>query len=101
MTWQSQLTVNKTPTLLMVVRTLWDASEDRSLTPEVQPKYFIWTNAQQGKTITSGFGKYKLPADLQPGFYEVRSAATSLNSDAAAYRVPFVIPESCFKGGKK
>ncbi|GAA3995144.1 hypothetical protein GCM10022631_01600 [Deinococcus rubellus] len=100
-TWQPRLIVNKTPTLLMVVRTLWDASEGRTLKPDTEPKYFIWTQAQQGQTLNSAFGKYPLPADLEPGFYEIRSAATSPNSDAAAYRVPFVIPESCFKRGGK
>jgi len=100
-TWQPRLTVRQTPTLLMVARTLWDASEERTLIPETTPKYFIWTAQQQGQTLVSSYGRYNLPADLEPGFYEVRSAATALNSDAAAYRVPFVIPETCFKGGKK
>lgn len=96
--WHPQLIVQRTPTLLMTVRTLWDVSDERTIVPEIDPKYVVWLDTQRGQTIVSRFGAFKLSTDLGAGLYEVRRASTALNSDAAAYWVPFVIPESCFKG---
>ena len=99
-TWLPALTVERTPTLLMVARTLWDVSEDRTVVPDKEPRYFVWMDAQRGQTLSSA-ARYTLPKTLNPGLYEIHSAATATDSGASAYRVPFVIAESCFKDVKK
>ncbi|AWN23994.1 hypothetical protein DKM44_12770 [Deinococcus irradiatisoli] len=97
--WKPTLEISRAPTLLLLARTLWDVEDERTIRPEQTPKYLIWLSIQQGQTL-SGETTYTLPADLPVGLYEVRSAATAMNSDAAVYRVPFVIAASCFKKGK-
>lgn len=94
--WQSQLTVHRAPSLLAVSRTLWDQSRQTTALPDQQLDFFIWLPQDQGRALTRT-SLFRLPPTLPVGMYEVRVAASSFNSDAAAYRVPFVIAESCFK----
>ena len=97
--WTSRLTVNRTPTVILFARTLWDSGAQNTLIPDEEPDYFVWTEAVQGEPITRP-SHYKLPDTLKTGMYEIRVGASSMNSDAATYAVPFVIAESCFGGAK-
>lgn len=96
--FRPRLIVDRVPTLLVVARTLWNVSEQRTLVPEVQPKFFIWTEEERGQGVSRAI-RYQLPKTLPVGLYEVRGAATAFNSDASTYRVPFVIAASCFQKG--
>lgn len=96
--WRPRLTVRRAPTLLVVVRTLWTVGDQRTLVPDTQPEFYVWNAQEEGQPI-SRLARYTLPRDLQVGLYEIRAAATAFNSDAASYRVPVVIAESCFKKG--
>ncbi|MCD0164869.1 hypothetical protein IHN32_00325 [Deinococcus sp. 14RED07] len=92
--YQPRLTVTRTPALIVVVRTLWDVAEQRTLVPERTPSYFVWTDQDRGQSVQRTV-RYPLPDDLLPGLYEVRGATAALNSEATAYVVRFAIPESC------
>ena len=92
--WTPKLIVTRAPTLLVVARTVWSVPEQRTALPETDPKYFVWTELEQGKPVARPT-RLTLPADLKPGPYEIRSAATSFNTDAATYRVPFVVLSGC------
>lgn len=95
--WMPKLVVTRAPTLLVVARTVWSVPDQRTAVAETEPKYFVWTELEKGKPVARP-ARLTLPDDLKPGPYEIRSAATSFNSDAATYRVPFVV-KTC--GGTK
>lgn len=98
-TYRPRLIVTRVPSLIVVARTLWSTGDQRTIVPDRTPSFFVWTEQEQGMPV-SRVVSYRLPGALPPGLYEIRGAATAMNSDAAAYRVPFVIAESCFaKGG--
>lgn len=78
----------------MVARTLWDVAEQRTIVPDRDPSYFVWTDQEQGQPVQRTV-RFPLPKTLAVGNYEVRGGASGLNTTAATYRVPFVIPESC------
>lgn len=99
LTWRPALRVTRTPTLLAVSRTLWDSINRRTIVPDSQLDFFVWTEADTGELVSRP-SMYRVPPGLPAGLYEVRVAATSFNSDASAYRVPFVVPETCFRGAK-
>ncbi len=96
-TYELALSVRSAPALLIVARTLWDTNAGRTIVPETMPSYFVWTEAERAKAINKTV-KYRLPELLPAGLYEIHGAATSFNSDSAAYRVPVVVREC--KGGK-
>lgn len=96
MSWNYKLIVNRAPTMLAVGLTLWDVSKQTTIEPDQQLDFLIWTHEEQGETLVRP-ARFTLPDNLPVGLYEVRGAATAFNSDSAAYRVPFVIPETCFK----
>lgn len=99
-TYRPRLIVTRVPALIVVARTLWGVSEQRTIVPDTDPKFFVWSEQEKGQPV-SRIVTYQLPATLPVGLYEIRGAASGLNSDAESYRVPFVIAESCFKKGAK
>lgn len=94
--WKSTLQVNRTPAVLAVSRTLWDASRQTTVQPDAALDFFVWTDAERGDTL-SRVNKLPIPSDLIAGLYELRVGASAFNSDSAVYRVPFAIPTTCFK----
>ncbi|MCD0160047.1 hypothetical protein IHN63_01875 [Deinococcus sp. 6YEL10] len=98
-TYRPRLIVTRVPSLIVVARTLWSTGDQRTIVPDRDPSFFVWTEQERGAPVTRVVA-YRLPTGLPPGLYEIRGAATALNSDAAAYRVPFVIAESCFAKGR-
>jgi hypothetical protein len=95
--WTPTLTVTRAPTVLAVSRTIWDVTRHVTVQPDSQLDFFVWTEPERGEVITRPT-TVDVPPDLAAGLYEVRVGASSFNSDASAYRVPFVVPESCFRG---
>lgn len=91
--WTPELHVRRAPTLLIVARTVWDVEGRRTLYPEKEPSFFVWTELEDGKAIARPT-EATVP-DLPPGAYEIRTAATGFNSEPATYRVPFVIKPGC------
>lgn len=96
--WRSEFTVRDAPTVLRVVRNLFDVDEQRIVTFDQQPNWITWMLEDNGKLFTFE-GSYPLPRDLKAGMYELRNSAGSNVSTVDAYRVPFVIAETCFKKG--
>lgn len=92
--WQSKLIVTHAPTLLVLARSVWSVNEQRTIKPDENPKYFVWTELETGKPVAPPI-RYTLPDDLPPGHYEIRVGASSHNTEAQAYRVPFVVEEGC------
>jgi hypothetical protein len=97
--WNPSLRVTRVPTVLAVSRTLWDVTNRRTLQPDSQLDFFVWTETDKGE-IVSRPTFFKVPLSLPAGFYEVRAGASAFNSDAAAYRVPFVVKDTCHLGVK-
>lgn len=96
--WRPSLRVTRVPTVLAVSRTIWDVTNRRTLQPASTLDFFVWTERDQGETVSRPT-RFRLPTELPAGLYEVRVGASAFNSDAAAYRVPFVVKEGCFRGG--
>lgn len=99
--WRSEFVINDAPAVLRVARNLYDVDEQKVVTFDQNPNWLNWMAEDIGKTFTFE-GSYPIPANLDPGMYELRTSAGSNISTVDAYRVPFVIPETCFtKGAKK
>lgn len=98
--FRPSLIVTRAPALIILARTLWSVAEQRTLVPDLQPKYFVWTEEMVGQP-SSRTVKFRLPRDLPVGRYEIRGAAGAMNSDAAAYRVPVAIAETCLTKGAR
>lgn len=98
LTWHPQLVVRRAPTVLAIARSIWDVTRGMTVVPDGDLDFFVWTDRDVGEQVKTS---RSMPVPLlPPGVYEVRAGATAFNSDAAAYRVPFVIPGSCAgKGG--
>lgn len=94
--WRSEFTVNVAPVALRVTRNLYDVDEQKIVTFDAAPGWITWMREDIGKSFTFE-GSYPLPKTLDPGMYELRTAAGSNVSSVDAYRVPFVIAEDCFK----
>lgn len=98
--WRPSLRVTRVPTMLAVSRTVWDVTGRRTIQPASTLDFFVWTEKDEGETINRPT-RFLLPPRLPAGLYEVRVGATAFNSDASAYRVPFVVPTACFRGGNR
>lgn len=92
--WRPSLRVARVPTVLAVSRTLWDVTNRRTLQPDSQLDFFVWTEADKGEVVSRPTF-FKVPLGVPAGLYEVRAGASAFNSDADAYRVPFVVREGC------
>lgn len=99
LSYTAQVIVHRSPVAPTVVRTWWNVatnsqiSEQTSANPEIQ----IWI----GKPVyVVSFPISDTIPDFPPGSYEQRGAIRINLLYAAAYRVRFVIPDSCAGSGK-
>ncbi|GGS10319.1 hypothetical protein [Deinococcus sedimenti] len=93
LTWHPQLVVRRAPTVLAIARSIWDVTRGMTVVPDGALDFFVWTDQDVGTQVKTS---RSMPVPLlPPGVYEIRAGATAFNTDAAAYRLPFVIPGSC------
>lgn len=97
--WQAALRVRAAPTVLYSNQTVWSVALGRTVIPSRAPNIYIWTEAEQGQSVARA-AHYLVPV-LPPGGYEVRVAASGMNTDADAYKVPFEISKKCVTQEKR
>lgn len=85
---------------VQIVRVLYDVQRGSIVKPDNEVDWYVWTATDNNRPIATVIN-YKLPADLKEGNYELRVAASLVDSRSTGYRVPFSIPESCFKNEVK
>lgn len=85
-----QLDVVEPPVMLIVARVWWSESEQVTAISDAAPTWVVYKDAVEIEAQR----RVEVPP-LPAGEYEYRVGAQTLQSEAAAYVVPFTIEQSC------
>jgi hypothetical protein len=93
--WPVAFTIRRAPVMVISVRSLWDVQKNQTVTlpPGAAVGSLTFTNYTE-TTSVSRTAQLVVPL-IEPGQYQVRAAVQEFNSQAAAYDVPFRVPDGC------